>query len=498
MRKFRGLFPVVATIGLLLGLAAAAPAAETPDIRGRAAATSNTAAGAPRPGEDEAFDERVREVARELRCPVCQNLSVADSPSELAQEMRGVIREQLAAGKSPEEIKAYFLAKYGDWILLSPRPGGIGWMVWVGPFVGAAAGLLVAGLVIWRWSRRRRQAAPAGVDPALVERAFREALVEEAPPHGAVPRSPLETERSRLYATLRELEFDHRAGKLSAEDYAEMRRDCGIQAAAVLAALAAAPAQLAASPQAPGLPPAAAAGPAVRRRRAWRLAAGTLFLIAFGVALVVFLSASLRPRMEGMGSPTGDFLTGTGPGGISPDSAEAMARMEAGRPGDDQAAGAMPGPVVALIQEYRARLAKDPRDVEALLGMADLNFQRQNLKEAIDYYKRVLDIDPGNAEALASIGLILGNAGYVDPALSAFDRVLAGNPDNPLALWGKGWTLYRGKQDYAGAIQAWEQLLATSQLAPADADRVAGLLIEARKKLAAPAPAPAVAPPGSR
>lgn len=495
MRRLRRLFPIIATIAVLLGWAGAASAAETPDVPGRPDAALNAAAGPPRPGQDETLEERVREVARELRCPVCQNLSVADSPSELAQEMRGVIRERLRAGETPDQIKAYFVTKYGDWILLSPRSGGIGWLVWVAPFAAAAAGLLVAGLAIRRWSRRRRDAAPSA-DPALLERACREALEQEEPPLGAIPRSPLETERVRLYAALRELEFDYRAGKLSAEDYAEARRDCGARAAAVLAALERAPPEPAAAAQ--GSPSARAIAPAVRRRRPWRLAAGAVFLLVFGVALAVFLSASLRPRMEGMDLLTGDFLTGTGPGGVSPDSGK-MAQTESGLPGD-QAAG---GPVLAQIQEYRARLARNPRDIEALFGMAGLNLQRQNPKEAIDYYKRVLDIDPENPEALASIGLILGGAGYVDPALNIFERVLARNPNYPLALWSKASILYEKKQDYAGAIQAWEQLLATSALAPEDTDQVARLLIEARKRLeapagAAPAPRPPVAPSGSR
>jgi cytochrome c-type biogenesis protein CcmH len=418
---------IFAAIALLFGLAGAAT-------------------GQPAPP---ALEDRVLEVARELRCPVCQNLSVADSPSELAQEMRGVIREQLRAGRTPEEIKAYFLAKYGDWILLSPRPGGIGWLVWVGPFAGAAAGLLVAGLAIWRWSRRR-QAAPAGADPALVERACREAL-EDGPLPGAAPRSPLEAERLRLYAALRELDFDRHAGKLSAEDYAEMRQDYGARAAVVLAALRNAPPDIAQA--------------SVPRRRSRRLAAGMIFLLAFGVALVVFLSGSLRPRGEG-DSTTGDFLTGTGPGGVSPST------------------GAMPGPIVAQIREYRARLAKDPRDVEALLGIGELNVQRQNPKEAIEYYKRVLEIEPENPRALAPIGLILGGAGYADEALRIFERILARDPNYPVALWGKGWTLYERKQDYAGAIAAWERLLGTPGLA-ADTDQIAALLVEARKKLAA-------------
>ncbi len=473
VRSFGRRILVVGLVGLLLGSAVAAQAQEP-------------------------LDEQVRQVAAQLRCPVCQNLSVADSPSEMAQQMRGVIREQLQAGKTPEEVRAYFLDKYGDWILLSPRPRGLGLLVWIGPFAAAVVGLVVAGLAVRRWSRRRRRAPPAAVDLARLERICREALEEEAGgPADGTPRSPLEAERARLYAALRELDFDHRAGKLSAEDYAEMRQEYGARAVAVVAALEAAAAEP--GPQAAGSPestvrptaPAAAvesapaSAPVVRPRRAWRLAAGGVLLLAFGVALGSFLSTSLRPRVGDQGSITGDFLTGTGPGGISPDSAEQMAQVEAG-PRRDPAAAGMPGPIVALVREYRARLDQNPRDLEALLGMAALNLQRQNVKEAIDYYKRALDVDPDNPEALAHFGLILGRAGHADTALVAFDRALARNPNNPLALYAKGSTLYEGKQDYAGAIEVWERLLATNPaLAPADADQVARLLVEARKKLAA-------------
>src|SRR5262249_52534716 len=61
------------------------------------------------------LDDRTRAIAAELRCVVCQNLSVADSPSEMAQQMKGIIREQLEAGKTTTEIKSYFVSKYGEW-----------------------------------------------------------------------------------------------------------------------------------------------------------------------------------------------------------------------------------------------------------------------------------------------------------------------------------------------------------------------------------------------
>ena len=70
------------------------------------------------------IEDRTREIATELRCVVCQNLSVADSPSEMAQQMRAIVREQVQAGKSTEQIKEFFVSKYGDWVLLRPKTTG--------------------------------------------------------------------------------------------------------------------------------------------------------------------------------------------------------------------------------------------------------------------------------------------------------------------------------------------------------------------------------------
>ncbi len=133
---------------------------------------ATTTAAAPAASVSEA---QVRELASQLRCVVCQNLSVADSPAEMANQMREIIRERLAAGESPEQVVAYFVEKYGEWVLLSPRRQGFNLLVWTVPFAGLAVGLLAIALATLRWTRRARATSTAEpVDSGLRERIARE------------------------------------------------------------------------------------------------------------------------------------------------------------------------------------------------------------------------------------------------------------------------------------------------------------------------------------
>ncbi|HEV8642288.1 MAG TPA: cytochrome c-type biogenesis protein [Methylomirabilota bacterium] len=120
-------------------------------------------------------EQKVYEVASQLRCVVCQTLSVADSPSEMANQMRSVIRERLATGEPPAQVIQYFVDKYGDWILLEPRRQGFTLLVWLLPPLAVVVGLAVVALLVTRWTRRRSRApAPPGVDPGMSERIRRE------------------------------------------------------------------------------------------------------------------------------------------------------------------------------------------------------------------------------------------------------------------------------------------------------------------------------------
>lgn len=92
----------------------------------------------------ETQDERVARLASELRCVVCQGLSVNDSPSESAREMRALISRRVAEGRGDDEIRAEFRDSYGEWVFLSPPLTDARAFVWLVPLAAIAAGIWVA------------------------------------------------------------------------------------------------------------------------------------------------------------------------------------------------------------------------------------------------------------------------------------------------------------------------------------------------------------------
>ena len=114
--------------------------------------------------------QRAEALARELRCPDCQSLSVADSPTQSAREIRRQIDELIADGATDDEVRAHFVARYGEWIKLAPSNP----MPWLAPFAVLLGG--VVALVVWL-----RRAGSAGEPPgAPVTPAARRAVREEA------------------------------------------------------------------------------------------------------------------------------------------------------------------------------------------------------------------------------------------------------------------------------------------------------------------------------
>lgn len=135
MRRSLAIAAVLAAVGL-----AAAGRAQTPgDASAREAA-------------DAELEARTTAVAATLRCPVCQGESIQDSPADLAQDMRALVREQLRAGKTPEEVKAYFVERYGEWILLEPKLTGLNILLYAFPVALVLAGLALVVVLVRKWS----------------------------------------------------------------------------------------------------------------------------------------------------------------------------------------------------------------------------------------------------------------------------------------------------------------------------------------------------------
>jgi cytochrome c-type biogenesis protein CcmH len=114
------------------------------------------------PSTPRTMTDRVRAVASALRCPVCQNLSVADSPSRLAQQMRATIAQELGAGRTAEQIRSEFSASYGEWILLAPPKRGIALIAWLAPLFLVVGALGVGVIAVRRWTAGRTDGSERG------------------------------------------------------------------------------------------------------------------------------------------------------------------------------------------------------------------------------------------------------------------------------------------------------------------------------------------------
>lgn len=98
-------------------------------------------------------EARYKNLIQELRCLVCQNQNLADSNAELAQDMRLRTYEMVRAGKSEEEVAAFMVERYGDFVLYRPPFKGSTLLLWVGPFIILGVGVMILVLFIRRRGR---------------------------------------------------------------------------------------------------------------------------------------------------------------------------------------------------------------------------------------------------------------------------------------------------------------------------------------------------------
>ncbi len=101
---------------------------------------------------DAMVETRLRELSKELRCVVCQNEALSDSPADLAESMRQEIRDLMRSGKSDQEVIDFLTARYGDFVLFRPPFKPLTYLLWIGPFV-----FLGFGVVVWVVALRARR-----------------------------------------------------------------------------------------------------------------------------------------------------------------------------------------------------------------------------------------------------------------------------------------------------------------------------------------------------
>jgi cytochrome c-type biogenesis protein CcmH len=161
-------------LSLLIAPSAAAQAPNTaPGTTPSTAAPDNTpvdlahaasVVGPPRGSRltGEALEAESKRISAVLRCPVCQGLSVGDSPSAMATNMRRQVRELVAAGFDEDQVLSYFEASYGEFVRLEPPLRGVNWLVWIAPVVGLLLGLGIVYVVL----RGANASGPAPAHPS--------------------------------------------------------------------------------------------------------------------------------------------------------------------------------------------------------------------------------------------------------------------------------------------------------------------------------------------
>ena len=389
--------------------------------------------------KDPAFEARVREVASSLRCPVCQNNSIEESPSLLAQDMKREIRERMAAGASADEVRDYFISKYGEWVLTKPRAVGINLSVWLLPLVALLGGAVVVWMAVRRWVRQgdaaRLPAARASDAPS-------------AEPGAATDVLDLRARRARLHASLQELESEFAAGRLAARDLEILKERDEAELTAVNEAMKRLKKE---TPDAakvrgePGGRPSAVVGRLWPGRLGW--IAG---IAAFALVLVVSLRGAVAARSEG-GTITGTQVAGNAP----------PVDMELQKT----------GPLDSLrIAKLEMQIRRDSTDVPALIELGHLYLAQGLLEKAVlvDTIAIRLQPDaPSTAEAFAHLGMILWSMGETDGALKSLDKAVFLRPELPEALLYRGIILFAGVQDMGAAADAFDRYLS---VAPPDAN----------------------------
>jgi tetratricopeptide (TPR) repeat protein len=261
-------------------------------------------------------------------------------------------------------------------------------------------------------------------------------------------REALLERKHAVLRALRELAFEHEAGHIADDDYADLRARYEAEAAEILT-------DLDRLGPVPAPSPASPAGPAASAR-GWRhpaaVAVGAVAVLAFGIALgagvVRYTTPEPGPLVPAPGSrPLAPPLTG----------------------GETPTPGAGGGRVLS------------PEMLQGMLQAARASLFEGRYSEAIAAYQAVLKRDPKNVDAMTHLGLIVALGGHADQALETLDRALALDPNFPPALLYRGQILLESKGDPQAAVASWEKFVAVVPPGE-DRDRVAKMIQEVKAR----------------
>lgn len=173
--------------------------------------------------------------------------------------------------------------------------------------------------------------------------------------------------------------------------------------------------------------------------------------------LILFLLVVGCQKQEGMAENVGNASP--------PPPATPIGEAAPSSPEESPHGSGAPAPFMQKLAEYKARLEKNPKDIEALVFMGNANYDIQRFEKAKEFYLKALEVDPNNTHVRTDLASSYRSLGETDQALEELNKVLKADPKHEVALYNSGIILLNDKNDAEKAAAAWEKLV---QLKPND------------------------------
>ncbi len=185
----------------------------------------------------------------------------------------------------------------------------------------------------------------------------------------------------------------------------------------------------------------------------------------FFFSLVLFFPLIGCQKNEGMAENVGGAPPPPPPVASAPPSAPVGEAPPSAPSGESPHGSGAPVPFMQKLAEYKARIEKDPKDIEALVFMGNANYDIQRFEKAKEFYLKALEVDPNNTHVRTDLASSYRSLGETDQALEELNKVLKADPKHEVALYNSGIILLNDKNDAEKAAAAWEKLV---QLKPND------------------------------